>query len=117
MPAAKSKAAASSKAAAAQAEKAEKQVEFCGVTLTLPPKLPNSFGLRLAQIVGADDGVATARGVYRLLVPKYVSEETYEEIIDAVDEAGDETGLEDLMTAVVGAYGLESGESEASESS
>lgn len=122
MPAAKGKAAApnTGAAAAAQAERnGHVSLDFHGVTLKLPSKLPNSFAMRFARIASKSEhgDISVAGDIYDLLVPKYVSEDQYLEIMDAVDESDEDFGLSDLVVAVAGSYGAETGESEASVSS
>lgn len=118
--AARGKAAASRKgAAAARAERNGKPVEvdFHGVTLQLPPKLPNSFALRFARIAAKEEKGEVAVGeIYNLLVPQYLSDEKYDEVLEAVDQVSEDVGLVDLVVAIGGSYG-DVGESAASASS
>lgn len=115
------KAAAPKKAgAAARAEKNGKLIDldFHGVKLKLPAKLPNSFSLRFARIAALEEkGEMAAGHVYELLVPRYVTESQYDEILVVIDEVNEEVGVSDLLIAIVGAYGAKAGESEASASS
>lgn len=117
-----SKDAAPKKGAASRAASAEKnghkEIDFHGVALRLPSKLPNSFAMRFARIAAEEEkGEVVVGEIYNLLVPKYLSVEKYDEVMDAVDEADEDVGLVDLVVAVGGSYGAEPGESEASESS
>lgn len=114
------KAAAPKKAgAAARAEKNGKlDLDFHGVKLTLPSKLPNSFSLRFARIAALEErGEMVAQHIYGLLVPTYVSEAKYDELVAAIDEVDEDVGLGDLLVEIIGAYGAGAGESEASASS
>lgn len=114
MPAA-SKAAAPKKGAAARAEKEPKSVDFHGVAIQLPPSLPSSFSWRFAQITSLEDkGQIAAGKVYDLLVPRYVSEDQYEAICDAVDDSTEDASLSDLIVSIIEVYGVDAGESEAS---
>lgn len=105
--------------AAARAEKAKSiDLDFYGVALTLPPKLPNSFSLRFARIASLESkGEMVAQHIYDLLVPSYVTEEQYDELLVAVDKTKKDVGLADLLVEIIGAYGASAGESKASASS
>lgn len=105
--------------AAARAERKKKiELDFYGVTLTLPPKLPNSFSLRFARIASLESkGEMVAQHIYDLLVPSYVTDEQYDELLDALDKVKTDVGLADLLVAIIGAYGANAGESKASASS
>jgi len=94
---------------------------FRGITITLPGRLPATFTLDLAEVQGKQNDLGPA---YRLLV-SILGEGQWSELRDKV--AADDTGdgeaegfagvLGELIASVVGAYNMEPGESQASETS
>lgn len=114
---AKSSAAASkSKGAAARAEKnGRREMDFEGLKVSLPPKLPASFSYRFSKIAAMEErDEMTAAEAYNL-VERIVGAEQLDVIADHVDTLDrDDVGLVPFLFRIVGEYGNEPGESQAS---
>lgn len=119
---AQAKSAATRKGGGARAAKAERngkrQIDFQGLKLTIPPKLPASFAYRFAKITGLEERGENATGeTYNLLV-KVIGEEQFEAVMEHVDSNGaEDSGPIDLIVALIQEYGSTPGKSEASASS
>jgi hypothetical protein len=116
-----SKSAASRKGGGASAAKAERNgkrtMDFEGLEVALPAKLPGSFSYRFAKITRMEESQQLASGELYALVVKIIGEEQFDKVADHVDETDSETGLVDFLLQVLSQYGLEAGESQASASS
>lgn len=112
------KAAASEKGAAARREAADEgpTLEFHGLTLQLPAKLPGSVVWRYG-ILRDNDVIGAAR-----IIESMVGREQYNAIMDKLDEIGvtydDEEGMTEIgqmAQNILEAYGMSQGEAEASQ--
>ncbi len=108
-----------SKAAAAKAEKdtAERTIAWQGLTLTLPPMLPESITLRLVQI---EDAAAEKNPAptWKLLT-SIVGADQFDSIIRILErnEGVDIGDVVKLLSDIFAQYGTSEGESEASQGS
>lgn len=87
--------------------------DFRGVKIALPPKLPATFALDMAE-VQATQGGADMGPMYRLIVGLIGSEQwrAVRDSIATTGESMDDLGeiLKDLVVAVTAPYGMEPGE-------
>jgi hypothetical protein len=109
------------KAAASAAAKAEvapqpKTADFRGVSIPLPPSLPGTFAMDLAEMEATGDQQV---GTLYTLVVGIVGTDGWRLLRDKIAEDGD--GIDDmgqviaeLIDAITAPYGVESGESAAS---
>lgn len=111
----------------AQAQKAiaelsdrPREGDFRGLKLKLPPKLPATFALDMAE-VQASEGSMSMAPTYRLVVG-LIGEAQWHAVRDHVAASGDSMDgigkiIEQLITACTEPYGVTPGESEASATS
>lgn len=111
----------------AQAQKAiaelsdrPREGDFRGLKLRLPPKLPATFALDMAE-VQASEGGSNMAPTYRLIVG-LIGESQWHAVRDFVAQSGDTMDdigkiLEELIGACTEPYGVTPGESEASATS
>lgn len=90
---------------------------FRGLTLTLPPKLPATFALDMAEVQAGEGGNNMAP-TYRLIVG-LIGEAQWQLVRENIAASGDSmdeigTILEQLIGACTDPYGVTPGESEAS---
>jgi hypothetical protein len=95
-----------------------RSASFRGIELILPPKMPATFALDMAEIQAQDPDNVDLGSTYRLLVG-LVGEQQWRRIRDKIGEDGDSMDdlgavLTEIMGAITGAYDVESGESPAS---
>lgn len=96
---------------AAKAEKKGREVDFHGLTLRVPAKLPTSFAYRFAKISAVEARGENATGdVYELLVG-VIGEEQFDAVIAHVDTLRKQVGVPDLIMALINEYGSEPGNS------
>lgn len=106
-------AAARSKAALAE-QNGHREMDFEGLTIELPSKLPSSFSYRFAKISRLEDlGENAAGDVYALMV-QVIGEKQFDAVSEHVDSIEDDIGLADFLARVIVEYGNEPGESSAS---
>lgn len=94
--------------------------DFRGLKLRLPPKLPATFALDMAELQALSDDTNLGP-TYRLIVG-VIGEEQWRAMRGVIAESGDsmdEIGLilEELLKALTEPYGVTPGESEASATS
>jgi hypothetical protein len=105
------------KAAAARAEVSpteERTVEWKGMTLTLPPVLPEGFFLDLALVQRGDDPSAT----FEMLVG-LIGDVQFRQVRNTLENNDDVTlaDVAELIGQIFEEYGTSEGESEASQDS
>lgn len=100
-------------AAVAELSDAPREGDFRGTKLTLPPKLPATFALDMAE-VQAGEGGADMGPTYRLIVGLIGTEQwrTVRDQIAKTGESMEELGeiLKDLIEAITSPYGVGPGE-------
>jgi hypothetical protein len=98
------------KAAAAKAEKENKPktVEFQGITLELPAKLPAAVAFEIADVEENGEGIGSIR-----ILKSMIGLENYKRVKARVYDAGEadlDVALGDLIEEVAGLFGLKPGE-------
>ncbi len=105
-----------SKAATAKAEKQPKakKLTFGGLKLTLPPELPETILFDFTEIEAAGD---SPMPLFRML-RSILGPEQFVQLRNAIDSKNIEAGkLDGLVEAILGKYGVSTGESSASQDS
>lgn len=94
---------------AAKAEKKGRTLDFEGLQLTIPPKLPTSFSYRFAKISALEDRDENAAGeIYELLV-SVIGAEQFDKVAAHADTLKKGAEVGDLLVALIEEYGTDSG--------
>ncbi|MBA3583711.1 MAG: hypothetical protein H0W36_04140 [Gemmatimonadetes bacterium] len=98
------------KAKAAENEQAGQPVtvDYHGLTLALPAKLPASLGLRLGKMQAASEDEQP--GLVYSFLSRLISEQDLDRVMDRMDDLDEEDSLGDLVGTILGAYGGQPGE-------
>lgn len=87
-------------------------LEFAGVSLDIPAKLPASFSFDL-MLTTVDDEEAAGSAIANAIL-SVIGMEQYRKVRDSLSKKRSDTGgvkeLGDLLQAITEAYGLETGE-------
>src|ERR687889_1501312 len=108
----------SAEIAAGEVVDAPRLTTFRGIALTLPPKMPATFALDMAEIQAQDTETVDLGATYRLLVG-LIGHAQWRKVRDKIGEDGDSMDdlgavLTEIMSAITGAYDAKPGESSAS---
>lgn len=89
-------------------------MDFEGLEVNLPGKLPTSFSYRFAKITRLEEKGENSSGeVYALLV-NVIGDAQYDAICEHVDTIRKDVGLVDFLVRLLDAYQVDEGESQAS---